>query len=570
VFEGDGFGVGLTVTPRDLDPACCPVPDGVEVRPTRLSELLPVSMRSAAGKAAELERVQMLKAQLAAYEAAVIVSFADDRPDTDDVPAGAPGAASPDWAPVDDAPAGVSEFFVDELAAALGTSVTSASHTWSLHSTLHDRLPGTWRAMADGELDLPRGRAIAAEVARSPSTEPMVLLAGEAAVLPVARELTVTRLRARVRAELVAHDALFAERCRKRAERRADTTVRPSADAPGRAEFAVDMSIEDAYACWDVADQEARAAKAAGDPRPVGVLRCEAVLRRLLRDDTDPDRPPIHARVTVVAPLDALEAGARPDPAPDEPVVLLDAEVTVLDPAGGTPTGPPVTEAVDPVTEAIDPTGQRTPTGQVNGQPITHRHLRELLQRVDALCPGGLQSPTGGSLQFALTDPDGALRTLLSPPDLRRLVRVGCPDHPRGTDCGCGLVDRPPAVDRYRPSAPQYRFIHTRDRRCRMPGCTTRAAWADVDHVVAHCEGGSTDCDNLCCLCRRHHRLKTFGRGWSFVMTPDGTLVVTTPSGITRIDRPPGIQEARSSPARAGPAPPLRYPVPGPDDPPPF
>ena len=238
----------------------------------------------------------------------------------------------------------MSEFFVDELAAALGTSVTSASHTWTLNSTLHDRLPGTWRAMADGELDLPRGRAIAAEVARSASTEPMVLLAVEAAVLPGATELTVTRLRARVRAELVAHDALFAERCRRAAERRADTTVRPSSDAPGRAEFAVDLSVEEAYACWDVADQDARAAKAAGDPRPIGVLRCEAVRRRLLGNDTDPDRPPVSAHVTVLAPLDALEAGARPDPAPETPVVLVDAEVTVL----GTDRGAGVRHAASP------------------------------------------------------------------------------------------------------------------------------------------------------------------------------------------------------------------------------
>jgi hypothetical protein len=168
-----------------------------------------------------------------------------------------------------------------------------------------------------------------------------------------------------------------------------------------------------------------------------------------------------------------------------------------------------------------------------------------------------------------VTDPGGALRALFTRRDLERLVRRGCPDHPPGADCGCGLVDRPAAVDRYRPSDAQYRFVHTRDRRCRMPGCTTRAAWADVDHVVAHCAGGATDCDNLCCLCRRHHRLKTFGRGWSFVMTPDGTLVVTSPSGVTRITRPPGLQTAGPAPPRAGP--PRRwFPPPGPDDPPPF
>jgi len=373
-------------------------------------------------------------------------------------------------------------------------------------------------------------------------------------VLPRATELTVTRLRAAIRAELVAHDALFAERCRRRAARTADAVVRPDVDAPGRAEFGVGLSTEEAYACWDAADQAARAAKAAGDPRPIGVLRCEAVLQRVLGPDTDPDRPPLSARVTVLAPLDALEAGARPDADPAPPVVLVDPAVTVLADAGdATPEAQPAAAPPRPA----DPTGRRTPMGEVNGRAITPRHLRGLLERVGALCPGGLQAPTGGTLDYALTDPDGALRR-------------GCPDHPPGSDCGCGLVDRPPAVDRYRPSDPQYRFVHTRDRRCRMPGCTTRAAWADVDHVVAHCEGGATDCENLCCLCRRHHRLKTFGRGWSFVMTPDGTLVVTTPSGITRIDRPPGMQVAGVPPSRAGPRRVLAFPPPGPDDPPPF
>ena len=71
----------------------------------------------------------------------------------------------------------------------------------------------------------------------------------------------------------------------------------------------------------------------------------------------------------------------------------------------------------------------------------------------------------------------------------------------------------------------------TRDRTCRMPNCGQRVGWADLDHVIAHACGGATSCTNLCCLCRTDHRLKTFARGWRFVMDPDGTLHVTTPSG---------------------------------------
>jgi hypothetical protein len=106
-------------------------------------------------------------------------------------------------------------------------------------------------------------------------------------------------------------------------------------------------------------------------------------------------------------------------------------------------------------------------------------------------------------------------------------------------------------VDRYRPSAGQYRFVRTRDRTCRRPGCTNTAAWGDLDHVIAHARGGDTACENLCCLCRRHHRIKTHAPGWLFVMTDDGVFTVTSPAGIAHTTWPPGMR-------------------PTPDDPPPF
>jgi hypothetical protein len=58
-----------------------------------------------------------------------------------------------------------------------------------------------------------------------------------------------------------------------------------------------------------------------------------------------------------------------------------------------------------------------------------------------------------------------------------------------------------------------------------------------------HAAGGETACGNLCCLCRRHHRLKAQALGWRFTMTPDGVHTVTAPSGITRVTRPPGLHQ---------------------------
>ena len=120
----------------------------------------------------------------------------------------------------------------------------------------------------------------------------------------------------------------------------------------------------------------------------------------------------------------------------------------------------------------------------------------------------------------------------------------------------------PPPTGSYEPSAAQRRLVTVRDRHCRMPGCGRRAGTCDLDHGHPYADGGPTACENLCCLCRSHHRLKTFARNWRFRMGPDGTLTVTTPSGITRTTRPPGLREQRALP------PPRPAPVD--ESPPPF
>ena len=199
----------------------------------------------------------------------------------------------------------------------------------------------------------------------------------------------------------------------------------------------------------------------------------------------------------------------------------------------------------------------------MNGRPITAAHLRELLRDLDSLCPGGLQAPLDGSLTIAITE-SGELRAAITRRELERLARRGCRRHPT-EECACPVLDRPSPVDRYRPTPSHYCYVRTRDRSCRHPGCGNRAGWADLDHVVPHGAGGPTDCANLCCLCRRHHRLKTVAPGWRFVMQDDGTLSVTTPTGITRTTRPPGLDLLRH---HLGVPP---DPPPGADDdPPPF
>ena len=89
----------------------------------------------------------------------------------------------------------------------------------------------------------------------------------------------------------------------------------------------------------------------------------------------------------------------------------------------------------------------------------------------------------------------------------------------------------------YRPTAALRRFIQARDRRCRFPGCTTPARWADLDHRDPYDSGGRTDRDNLTPLCRRHHRLKTHTR-WRYRRRPDGSVEWTSPHGRSWHDPP--------------------------------
>jgi hypothetical protein len=486
MFPPEVFGVGVTVAelhpPRWDD---VPLSAGVvSSRPSRIGDLLPVALMTPEQKAVQLQRVQEAESVLAGYKAELVVGLAGDRPASDDRQRSQPGAASGEWAAalLDE---DVSEFFTDELAVILNCSRAGATQLWEWATTLRRRLPATWAALADGWLDWPRARAIAAELGWPARESPDdVLAAVERAVLPQATGLSITRLRALVHRELIRADPAAAERRRKKAQRDADVTVRSLGDGMG--ELRATMPFPDAAEMRATADAHARAAKAGGDERPIGQLRSAMLHDLVTRPERE--RPAVSAHLEVVAALDTLESAAAGAPGMGTEPVLVD------------------------------------------GEPVTAALARELLERLDALCPGGLQAPTDGTLTISITDGDGRLIVAVTRRELERAVRRReglCP---------------PPGADRYAPTPAQRRFACTRDRTCRHPGCGNRAGWADLDHVVPHAEGGATDCANLCCLCRRHHRLKTHAPGWCYVMTPDGVLTVTTPSGVTRVNRPPGMR----------------------------
>jgi hypothetical protein len=500
MFEGGGFGVGLTVNRLGVwsDPESELGPADGDWHPTRLGELMPVAARNDAALAEEMRRANIADSRLWAYRVEMIVQLAYRRRDDRDRPAGTPGAASPTWAGAARLPEGVSEFLPDEVAQIMNCSRGEATTLITVAWTLIHRLPDTWAALADAELNWPRARAIAQEIGRyEPDLDEHVARTVEAVVLPEAAKLPVARLRSLVRTEVVRYDAEAVDRRRKQAEAAADVFLRRSA-LDGMSEVVTVVPQPVAAAMSSTVDSHARQAKADGDIRPIGQIRAELMTHLTLRP-WDDSRPPVTAELRVLAPVNSL----LPDPADPE--------------AAGRPPG----------------------VAEVDGEPVTAAQLRALLTALDAVCPGGLQAPTGGSLHLDLLGSGGDLLATLTRRELEQAVRRGCREHPDG-NCRCSVVDRPPPTTGYAPTAAHRRFGRARDHGCRHPGCGNRAGWADLDHVIPHGEGGPTDCDNLCCLCRRHHRLKTHAPGWTFRLDADGALWVTTPSGVTRISRPPG------------------------------
>ncbi len=97
-------------------------------------------------------------------------------------------------------------------------------------------------------------------------------------------------------------------------------------------------------------------------------------------------------------------------------------------------------------------------------------------------------------------------------------------------------ADAPPEP-RYIPSAALADFVRCRDLTCRWPGCDQQAINCDVDHTIPYAQGGPTHAGNLKCYCRAHHLLKTF-YGWREKQLPDGTLILTAPTGHTYVTTP--------------------------------
>ena len=107
-----------------------------------------------------------------------------------------------------------------------------------------------------------------------------------------------------------------------------------------------------------------------------------------------------------------------------------------------------------------------------------------------------------------------------------------------------GVLDKPDAVLKYFISPALAERIRLRDGTCRHPGCQVQARDCDIDHAIAFDHdrpemGGPTAEWNLFCLCRAHHREKTFGL-CSYRPGPLGELTIVTETGHEHRTTPHG------------------------------
>jgi hypothetical protein len=192
-----------------------------------------------------------------------------------------------------------------------------------------------------------------------------------------------------------------------------------------------------------------------------------------------------------------------------------------------------VEEGLGPVeydVQVVMPLDTATGDGQALGElpglgPILPSTCRELLARAGTLTRICTDSRTGRVVAVddpvrVDRDPDAIVTALAA----MRTAPVLLPDL---------------STHRYRPTPKALRFVKTRDRTCRFPGCTLPARFSDVDHELPW-PRGRTDPQNLHCLCRHHHRAKQSSL-FTVHTEPDGSTVWTLTRTGQAYRSPPAV-----------------------------
>ena len=427
----------------------------------------------------------------AARQARLLDEFARRRP-TDRAP------HSARWACVG------SEYAPDEVGVALRLSRGSACARIGMARRLLETLPDTHALWESGLIDTAKARAIDdATVVLSDEHAATV----QAAVLPKAPEQTLAQLKAALARAVVAADPGGAEERHREARR--DRRVVVTAEPDGMGTLWAMLTATDAAGAFTWLSRLARGL-GSDDPRSMDARRADILAallngRLVTNPDTGGDGPqgdgPSGDKPAADKPA-ADQSAADDQPAGD--TLGIDDTATGDSATGGEPAGASAGRPIHPVTPGKPliqvVVGYSTLIG-ADDQPA------ELVGHGPIPASLGREAAADGVWRRLITDPLSG--TLL--------------DHGRTT---------------YHPPAGLADHVRARDMYCRKPGCRRRAADAELDHIVAWSDGGTTSEQNLHGYCTGHHRVKTHAPGWQVQAHSDGSLTWTTPTGHQHTTRP--------------------------------
>ncbi|MCT1516592.1 HNH endonuclease signature motif containing protein [Dietzia cercidiphylli] len=389
------------------------------------------------------------------------------------------------------------------VVAAMAVSALRAESMISFAADLHQRYPAVLAALAAGRLDQRAAELLARQMATvDPEVLPQVqqdVVDDYLAATEAGERLGRHAVRDAVDAIITRYDAEGIRRRKEDASRARGVRINKGAD--GMSTVSAILATEEAAVLAEAIDQRA-AEHAAAEAEAAAASAAAAEATGESGSDPDYHYSKAERRADALLALvcgDSLHAGGQ-----GRPTAPLRPKITVIAPgnAGGGNAGAGNAGAGNAGAGgngAWDDDGVRvefTRTGEAALQAL-----------LDMLV-------TSDGASFEKVDP-----------------RIGAADDAR-------------RALRYRPGAELARRIRLRDGTCRHPGCAVPADDCDIDHVrpFDHADparGGPTEECNLMCLCRRHHRFKTFS-DWIYDLAPDGTLTVITPDGATMTTRPSG------------------------------
>jgi hypothetical protein len=403
--------------------------------------------------------------------------------------------------------------FVREVAVVKKISDRAAHGEVALALALVDRHPRTLALLHAGAV--PAGRARLLVEACILHTEP-VLAAVEARVAPRLGVLPPWRIRQQIEQIALALDAEAA--ARQEAAATAGRTASKTALPAAQAEITLTGPAAVVQRWWDALTDQARALKAAGDPRSLGALRFDLAMTCDPRTGTGTD--PLLTALGLTPPTPPPTDGAAGPGGPVGPV----GPAWLGDARCSRPVQAHITVPAATALGLADEPGWLDGHGWISA-PLSRQLLTVAELRKACLDPGSGQ---------LLDQADRLVRPRLTATGLREAVRgmVLAPHPLRDL-----VVDPQPQHD---PSPALRSFVAARDRYCDGPtGTQVPARRTDQDHARPW-PTGPTAAWNLASRSPRTHQLKH--SGWTAVRDAAGTTW-TSPAGqvvhVPRFDQPP-------------------------------